>query len=387
MKISFIFVFFCLQISTTEARQDSLRIAPNVRLVRDTTTRSILLGSIREFLYSYDKPLEENHLVLPADMLATSLLLDELNGIEFDKISNDSGFYKPYLTNIVHHSDSQYLVQVAYLGLRDSMPILKANVRFMALLHNGVFTFRSVLPEMTSAWKSNTIGQYTFHYKSTFDRAKAKEYQATIAFYDGKLGAQTPRTEFYCASSFDEALQLCGIDYKSDYNGISHTSLVGKNSNLIIRIDGELTNNFDKYDPHDLFHARLRLVLPAATINRPVDEGCAYLYGGSWGIPWKEILRRFKVYATNNPTANWLQYYKDTKEFEEGDKPLTIGYTINAMIIQLLEREKGFAAVKQLLQCGKREKGDAQYFAMLEKLTGIGESNFNTKVWEMLRKK
>lgn len=79
----------------------------------------------------------------------------------------------------------------------------------------------------------------------------------------------------------------------------------------------------------------------------------------------KEILRRFRGYAAKNPTANWLELYKDTKNFE-GDKPLTIGYVINALIIQKLERERGFDAVKQLLQCGKREKSDANYFEVLE---------------------
>jgi len=324
--------------------------------------------------------------VLPKDALMTSLLLDELHGIAFDKQSNDSTFYTPYLMSIVPRSDSQYLVQVSYIGLRDSTPILKASIRFVAQLHNRAFTFRSILPEMTAAWKATTFGQYTFHYKSTLATAKARDYQAKISFYDAKLGARTLPADLYCCATFDEALQLCGIDYKSDYNGVSHTSLVTQNDIRALTIDGSLTELFTIYDPHDLFHSRLRNALPAATIYRPVDEGCAYLYGGSWGISWKEILRRFRIYAAKNPTANWLELYKDTKNFEEGDKPLTIGYVINAMIIQKLEREKGFDAVKQLLQCGRREKGDAKYFEVLEKLTGINESNFNEKVWEMVRK-
>lgn len=386
MKICFYLSCFFLIITTSQAREDSLHVAPNVRLPRDSTLRVLMLGSISGFLRSSGKPLEENQLVLPKDALMTSLLLDELHGITFDKQSNDSGFYTPYLMSIVPRTDSQFLVQVSYMGLRDSEPILKASIRFVAQLHNRAFTFRSILPEMTAAWKATTFGQYTFHYKSTLATAKARDYQAKISFYDTKLGARTLPADVYCCASFDEALQLCGIDYKSDYNGVSHTSLVTKNDSRALTIDGSLTELFTIYDPHDLFHSRLRNALPASTINRPVDEGCAYLYGGSWGISWMEILRRFRVYVAKNPTANWLELYKDTKNFEEGDKPLTIGYVINAMIIQQLEREKGFDAVKQLLQCGRREKGDAKYFEVLEKLTGIGESNFNEKVGEMLRK-
>ncbi len=387
MKIFFCLSCFFLLITSSQAREDSLHIAPNVRLPRDSTLRVLMLGNISDFLRSSGKPLEENYLVLPKDALMTSLLLDELNGIAFDKQSNDSTFYTPYLMSIVPRSDSQYLVQVSYIGLRDSVPILKASIRFVAQLHDRAFTFRSILPEMTAAWKATRFGQYTFHYQSTLATAKARDYQSKVTLYDTKLGAKTLPADVYCCATFDESLQLCGIDYKSEYNGISHTSLVGKNNSRVITLDGSMSEKFTNYDPHDLFHSRLRNALPASTINRPVDEGCAYLYGGSWGISWKEILRLFRGYAAKNPTANWLELYKDTKNFEEGDKPLTIGYVINALIIQKLEREKGFDAVKQLLQCGKREKSDANYLVILEKLTGIGESNFNEKVGEMLRKK
>lgn len=384
MKLLFLLGSFCLLCCTAQARQDSLRIAPNIRLPRDSATRMLLQSGISAFLQSSPTPIGENRLVLPKDALATSLLLDELHGIGYDKQSNDSGFYAPYLLNIVPRSDSVFLVQVAYIGHRDSTPILKASIRFVAQLRDRAFTFRSILPEMTAAWKATTFGQYTFHYKSTLATAKARDYQAKISFFDTKLGARTLPADVYCCATFDEALQLSGIDYKSDYTGVSHTSLVTQNDVRALTVDGSLTELFTIYDPHDLFHSRLRNALPTATIYRPVDEGCAYLYGGSWGISWKEILRRFRVYAANNPTANWLELYKDTKNFEEGDKPLTIGYVINALIIQQLEREKGFDAVKQLLQCGRREKGDAKYFEVLEKLTGINESNFNEKVGELV---
>ena len=47
-------------------------------------------------------------------------------------------------------------------------------------------------------------------------------------------------------------------------------------------------------------------------INRPVDEGCAYLYGGSWGYTWEEVLTRFKNYLAANPNADWLTLYTES---------------------------------------------------------------------------
>jgi hypothetical protein len=39
----------------------------------------------------------------------------------------------------------------------------------------------------------------------------------------------------------------------------------------------------------------------------------------------------------------------------------------------------------ELLGCGKREAGDANYFKALEKLTGINKGNFNSEVWKLIK--
>jgi hypothetical protein len=40
----------------------------------------------------------------------------------------------------------------------------------------------------------------------------------------------------------------------------------------------------------------------------------------------------------------------------------------------------------EFLKCGKYEKGNENYFKVLEKLTGINESNYNVKIRELVRK-
>jgi len=93
----------------------------------------------------------------------------------------------------------------------------------------------------------------------------------------------------------------------------------------------------------------------------PVDEGCAYLYGGSWGYTWDEVVIRFKKYVAANPNADWLSLYMDVTNFEGGEKPLKVAYVLNALIARKIEKEKGFAPVMELLGCGKKEKGDENY--------------------------
>ena len=52
--------------------------------------------------------------------------------------------------------------------------------------------------------------------------------------------------------------------------------------------------SFENFDPHDLWHTRLSMVISRRAVDHSVDEGCAYLYGGSWGYTWDEILKAFK---------------------------------------------------------------------------------------------
>ncbi|HNO70642.1 MAG TPA: hypothetical protein PKO16_02600, partial [Bacteroidia bacterium] len=135
-------------------------------------------------------------------------------------------------------------------------------------------------------------------------------------------------------------------------------------------------------------HERLHNVLSTNIINKPVDEGTAYLYGGSWGLSWKEILEKFKVYANANKNADWFVLYNESKNFEEqGKPPLNIDYVINALLVQKIDKEKGFLSVMELLSCGKKEKGNENYFKALETITGINKTNFNENVWTLIKSK
>ena len=110
-------------------------------------------------------------------------------------------------------------------------------------------------------------------------------------------------------------MQLIGVDYKSDYAGFAHNSDSGRELDSNIVVNGTLAPNSIKFAPHDLWHDRLHNVLSVAIINRPVDEGSAYLYGGSWGLTWNEILTKFKSFVAANPKANWFSFYQESKIF------------------------------------------------------------------------
>ena len=110
------------------------------------------------------------------------------------------------------------------------------------------------------------------------------------------------------------------------------------------------------------------------------------MYGGSWGLSWNEILKRFKIYATANPHSDWVALYNESKNFDEKSRfPLNVDFAINALLVQKIEKEKGFSYVIELLSCGKKEPGNENYFNALEKIKGIRKGYFNSNVWELIK--
>jgi hypothetical protein len=179
--------------------------------------------------------------------------------------------------------------------------------------------------------------------------------------------------------------KLIGVNYKSDYNGETESVWSSSFGDRKLIVFGNNNATFNEFDPHDLWHDRLSLVIPRSKVYKPVDEACAYLYGGSWGISWKQILKTFKEKVASNKNSNWLEIKETPLNFGESqEKHLMADYVVNALIVQKLEKENGFSAVWELLNCGKWEKGNEKYYQALEKLTGITKANYNEKIWELI---
>jgi len=378
------FILLSVSLSSLSSYGQSLAMSGDLRFTVDSTTKSQLTSALNGFLDQKEKPNKENTFVLKSDLLATSLLLDELKGMEKNAKLKDDHFYKPYLQDITDISNSEFLVQLSYIGMAENTPVLRASFKLIAEKQGDRFYFCSPLKRNTVSWKTKRSNNITFYFKDTLDAASAKSYAKAIDLYDKKLKAPASPIAFYFCDDLPEALQIPGIDYKADYIGKRYDDLSSQEDNQYLELNGGY-NAERRFDPHDLWHARLRMVMDAGVINRPVDEGCAYLYGGSWGQSWEFVLSSFKQYAAENPTADWLQLYIDSKNLKDKEKPIKVPYAINALIIRKIEKEKGFAPVMELLACGKRETGDANYFKALEKVSGIRRADFNTAVWSLIK--
>jgi hypothetical protein len=362
----------------------SLVVPRDIRLTTDSITKVQLINSLNGFLDQKEKPNRENTFVLKEDLLAMSALLDEFKGMDKNAKLKDDHFYKPYLTSAVDVGNNNFLIQLSYLGVDDSTPVLHASFRLFAKKQGDQFYFYSPLKQNTLTWKVKKMGNINFHFKDTLNIAEARAYLKTVNSYDKRLKVPITPEEFYFCDNFPEVLQISGVDYESNYQGIRFDDLTSHENNNTLEINGGYYGS-QRFDRHDLWHDRLHIVMDRKTINRPVDEGCAYLYGGSWGTSWEEIVTMFKKYAADHPDADWLKLYVNDNKLRDDSKPILIPYAINALIVQKIEKEKGFTPVMELLSCGPRVTGDDNYFIALEKVGGISKADFNKVVGELVK--
>ncbi len=384
MKQKVLFIACFLMSITFSSYGQSLIVMSGVSLPRDSATKNELVSSLNGFLGEKEAPNKENKFVLKDDLLAMSALLDEIKGMEKNAQLKDDHFYKAYLSNVVALDNNDFLVQVAYMGMTENAPTLCASFKLLAKKQGGQFYFYSVLKQNTTAWKTQKLNNITFHFKEPIDAANASAYLKAVNSYDTRLKTPVTPFDFYFCDNFPEVQQVLGIDYNLKYTGIKYDDISSHENNTNLEINGGYDGPL-RFDPHDLWHDRLHRVLSTDVINRPVDEGCAYLYGGSWGTGWEAVLAMFKKYALEHPNVDWLTLYINNANFEDGAKPMKIAYAINALIVRKLEKKKGFAPVMELHSCGKRQQGDENYFKALEKVSGTSKAGFNNAIWELIK--
>ena len=377
IRILIAFIFIC-QLSVAQTKI----IIPNyVRMPKDSIVASQIINDLNSFLKATQEINEFNKYVLPTEKVETFILIDEFKEVE--KFQKNEHFFKPYLDNIVKLDSLRYLIQISHIGVYDSMPYLRTVYNLIANKKDNSFLFSSPLKENTRNWKSKTLQNFTFYFKDTLNLINAANYVKLASTFDKKLCSKNKTTKIYYSKNNSELLNLIGINYKLDYNGRSSGIFSALNGDEQVIVFGSSNDNFD---PHDLWHDRLSLVISRRKVNKPVDEGCAYLYGGSWGMSWNEIFEKFLNRVTNKKNTDWTFYKENTTNFGDSmSEYLIVDYVINALIIQKIEKEKGFSGVWELLNCGKYEKGNENYYSVLNKIIGINKANYNKIVWELIK--
>ena len=369
----FIYVNVCF------GQADTIQYGTAMRFPMNLASKILLMQDLNDFANLYTK----GGSMAEPDLM-TMPLTDELNDIKHSETLQNPTFFKAYLENVILLKDTSYFLQLSFLGVKEGAPMLRASFNLIAKQHLDHFIFSSPLQINIQNWKRESIEHITFIFPDSIDKTKAFAFARLDSFYNIKINVPDQQTVFIKAENFPDALHLIGVDYKSDYAGYAYNSLADYSKNKRVVISGRI-GKFPNYDPHDTWHEKLRTVMNDSVINRPVDEGCAYLFGGSWGFSWFQVLDSFKLYVHQHPGADWLTLYKNNDKFSMGIYQNGIANILNALLVQKIQQEKGFPAVMDLLSCGRREKGDANYFKALARITGITENNFNKEINRLLK--
>ncbi len=177
---------------------------------------------------------------------------------------------------------------------------------------------------------------------------------------------------------------MIGVLFKSDYNGIKQFTFASSAGMHKLLVLGDSNAHFDHFDPHDLWHDRRSLVVLQSDVNKAVDEGCAYAYGGSWEITWGEIFKEFKRQVAIGHHVDWVAIKEKPVYFQTMGHKNAADYVVNALLVKKIEREKGFAGVWELLNSAKVDENNDRYYVVLEKLTGINKTNYNQRIQELI---
>ena len=357
-----------------------------IYLPKDSVESKLLLANLNSMLEAAQDKNENNQWVLPSQKVETFILLDEIKSMEKSPGLKNDHFFKPYLNNVIRLSPKQFLIQFSYIGVLDSVSHLKASFEVIAHKYGDRFLFSSPLIKNTTHWKTKEYGQFVFHYKDSLNEDNVSEFVEKAQLFDQKLNSNAGVTEIYCCENRTALLKLFGVNYMMGVNGLVGGVYSSRADGKGLQVSGE-GEHFSRVDVHDLWHDRLGMVKSRREVNKPVDEGIAYLYGGSWGMTWEEILTRFKREVASKQETNWHDIKENPLNFGVSQaEHLMADYVINALLVQKIEKEKGFKGVWQFLDCGPAEKGNENYYRILEALTGISKANYNKEIWELVKR-
>lgn len=378
MKAILLILLFSLPLFSNQ-----IIIRDGIRLPKDSSLTSKMLSDLSVFLNDAHKDSVKKNQIIGGNYLYTKLLTDELIGIQSSKNFNNESFYKPYLDNLIILNDNEYLLKVSFIGFENETSYFRASFDIKSVLEKDQFKFESFFKARTENWKMKLINNHTFYFKDSINSLQLNKYVNSVSMIDTKLGLTDFQTDVYCCEDIFEAQQLIGINYKSDFNGAKFTIFSSKDNQHKVKLLANDNSYLTNIDPHDLWHDRLSLIKPRREFYRPIDEGCAYFYGGSWGFSWEEILETFRDSVATKKSVNWYSFYEKPSYFKTGKYSNNTFYVINALFVKEIEERHGFEGVWKFLQCDN--KGE-KYFTLLDDLIGINEENFNFKINHLLDK-
>ncbi|UII76326.1 hypothetical protein LV716_00605 [Flagellimonas sp. HMM57] len=138
--------------------------------------------SLESLLSEITKGKINESLLTPKRVELTQSLLQELVNYEKKKDSSALKFKDKQLINVYPISNGEYFVSISYTSYKEpeSDPVLLYIIDLIATKIDDKFTFSVPIDYLTRYWKTQTIGNITYHYKSDINIKRAELFNKKI---------------------------------------------------------------------------------------------------------------------------------------------------------------------------------------------------------------
>jgi len=320
----------------------------------------------------------------------TDLTISTLETFQLHELGKDSTRLKiqdKQLINIHPISKNKYSLSIAYVSPNgDSLPIILYILNLIAEENNGKITFSIPIDYLTRYWKTTEVGNVTYHYRGNINKSRAILFNDKNTQIAKKIGVKPEKLDFYMCDNRQEILKLQGLEYSIQFNGKTRDGY-GVDAGTIFSI----MNNEDF--SHDIFHYYSGKINERKNRNWIAEEGISYLWGNAYYtdksgemVTHERLVSELKKYLSNNPNTSLFDLFKDnTKIFNLIAPEISVRSTISGVIVNEVEKKKGKEGISKLINSGRKDRME-KYLKMTNDLIGINESNFNSKVKQLIDK-
>lgn len=220
----------------------------------------------------------------------------------------------------------------------DVRPIALTTV--YATRENDRWVLSNALPRRTRDWHRTNVGRFTFVVEGReVNRVRA---QRTIAFADSIAAMfgvpPLERITYYVARNTESLHRAMGIEWTFGAMGGGY-AITGNN----VVLSG---NAFGEENRHEIVHMVLSPIVAERRTHGLIAEGIPNYFGGSVGLPYRDLVAHYATYLTANPHI--------TLDAVLAQGSIDVGWNpAGAVLVDLIYRAGGADALQQLLRSGR----------------------------------
>ncbi len=370
---------------TTLSAQETIVIPKFLNNPMDSITKQNFNQSLESFFSKVTKGKINERLLTSKRAELTQSQLQELVNYETKKDSSALNLKDKQLINVYPVSNNEYFISVSYTFQKpESEPILLYIINLIATKDDNKFTFSIPIDYLTRYWKTQTIGNITYHFKDTLNTERAKLFDKKNSEIAEKLRLEPEKLDFYMTDNFQEISELLSFGYSLFSNG-KYRDGYGVDSKTIFAI----MNNEDF--SHDMFHYYSGKINERGNRNWITEEGIAYLWGNAYYtdkngemITHKRLVNELRNYLSKNPNTNLYELFSNNEKIFNNIAPeISVRSTISGIIAKEIEIKKGNEGITKLINAGRENRLES-YLKATDELIGINKEDFNIKVKKLI---